>query len=88
MSRLTQSQGSTLKTVTPVVTMGITWGVRKGLAAAYTARTGRSAPVVADRTRSILSRVLWAASVTAVVVLIESIVLDALTDAEQETVEA
>ncbi len=80
MSRLPERQQNAVKAATPILTMGITFGVRKGLAAAYKAKTGRPAPLVTDRDSTILSRVLWAAAVAAVVVLVEAVVIEALSD--------
>jgi hypothetical protein len=65
------STRAALQTARPLITLGATWAVRKGLIRAYEARTGRSAPVVYSREASVASKVLWAATMAASIALIE-----------------
>ncbi len=65
------STRATLQTVRPLITLGATWAVRKGLIRGYEARTGKAAPVVYSREASVASKVLWAAAMAASIALIE-----------------
>lgn len=77
------SARSALQTARPLITIGATWVVRKGLIRGYEARTGRPAPVVYSREASMASKVLWAATMAATIALIEAVlwqILDSTTD--------
>ncbi len=58
----------------PVIALGATWVVRKGMTKGYEAGTGSPAPVIARRQASVTSRVLWSAAMGATVALIEILV--------------
>jgi hypothetical protein len=58
----------------PFITLGSTWVVRKAMMRAYEARTGRPAPVVYSREASVVSKVLWAATMAATIAIIEVVV--------------
>jgi hypothetical protein len=69
------SQARTLlRSATPVVTLGATWVVRKGMMKGYEAGTGRKAPLVRSRDASLVEKMLWAATMAAVVVLVEAVI--------------
>jgi hypothetical protein len=65
------SARSALMTARPLITLGATWAVRKGLMRGYEARTGKPAPVVYNSDASMVSKVLWAATMAATIALIE-----------------
>jgi hypothetical protein len=77
------SRRETLRTVAPLLNFGLTWGVRKGMIKAYESRTGRPAPLVHTRNGSVLATVAWAASIAAVLALVETLVIRALADDEE-----
>jgi hypothetical protein len=66
------------RTAAPLIALGTTWVVRKGMMKAYEGRTGRPAPVIYSRDASIVSKVLWAATMAATVALIEIVVMQVL----------
>jgi hypothetical protein len=70
----TSSTRSALRTARPFITVGATWVVRKGMMKGYEARTGKPAPVIYSREASMLSKVLWAATMAATIAAIEIIV--------------
>ncbi|MCU0263105.1 MAG: hypothetical protein MUF09_05445 [Candidatus Nanopelagicales bacterium] len=77
------STRTALRTARPLITVGATWVVRKGMMKAYEARTGRPAPVIYSREASMLSKVLWAATMAATIAAIEIIVWQIL-DADDD----
>jgi hypothetical protein len=77
------STRAALQTARPLITIGATWAVRKGLIRAYEARTGKSAPVVYSREASAASKVLWAATMAATIALIE-VVLWQILDSDED----
>jgi hypothetical protein len=77
------SRRETLRTVAPLLNFGLTWGVRKGMIKAYESRTGRPAPLVHTRNGSVLATVAWAASIAAVLALVETLVIRALADDDE-----
>lgn len=82
MSRVTQSR-AVLRTAAPLVSVGAAWAVRRAMVAVYESRTGKPAPLVASHERSVVAKVLWAASVAALVALIEGLVIAALGEEEE-----
>ena len=70
------------RTAAPLIAMGASWAVRKGMIKGYEARTGRPAPVIYSREASMVSRVLWAATLAGAVALIEVVVWQMLSDHE------
>jgi hypothetical protein len=76
------SRRQTLHAVAPLLNFGLTWGVRKAMIKTYESRTGRPAPMVHTRNGSVLETVLWAASIAAVLALIETMVIRTLADDE------
>ena len=58
----------------PLFTLAGTWVVRKAMMKAYQARTGKPAPVVYSREASVVSKVLWAATMAATIALIEVVI--------------
>jgi hypothetical protein len=73
----------TLRTVAPLLNLGLSWGVRKGMIKAYESRTGKPAPLVHTRNGSVLATVAWAASIAAVLALVETLVIRALAEDDQ-----
>ncbi len=78
----TTSNRTALRTAAPLITMGATWAVRKGMMKAYEARTGKPAPVVHSREASLASKVLWAAAMAGVIALIDVAIWSLLDDEE------
>jgi hypothetical protein len=68
------STRAALQSVRPLITVGATWVVRKGIIKGFEARTGRPAPVIYSRDASVASKILWAAAMAATVALVEVIV--------------
>ena len=78
MSTSTASSArSTARALAPVVQLGATWAARKGMIKAYESGTGRPAPVVRSTQSRLVEKVLWAATMAAVMVLVEVIVYKA-----------
>jgi hypothetical protein len=78
----TRSTLTALRAARPLITLGATWAVRKGMMKGYESRTGRPAPVVYSREASMMSKVLWAAAMAATIAAIEIIVWQVLDDDE------
>ena len=79
---------STARAVAPLVVLGATWAARKGMNKGYEAATGHVAPRAVEREPSLVSKVLWAAAMSAVVVLVESLIwkaIDAFDDDPEAT---
>ena len=76
------SARATARTLAPVLSMGATWAARKGMIKAYESKTGKPAPLVRSRQAPVLEKVLWAAAMSALIVLIEAIVWKAVGDEE------
>lgn len=70
------------RTAAPLISLGVTWVVRKGMMKGYESRTGRPAPVVHSREASLISKVVWAATMAAVLALVETVVWEMLSDDE------
>jgi hypothetical protein len=66
------------KYLAPVITLGTTIIVRRGMIAAYRNITGKPAPTVQSRNSPLLTKMLWSASMASVVTLVESLVLRAV----------
>ena len=77
------SARAALQTARPLITLGATWAVRKGLIRGYEARTGKPAPVVYSKEASVVSKVLWAATMAATIALIE-VVLWQIIDSDDD----
>ena len=77
------STRSALRTARPLITLGATWVVRKGMMKGYEARTGKPAPVIYSRDASVVSKVLWAAGMAATIAAIE-IVLWQILDSDDD----
>jgi hypothetical protein len=60
-----------LRTTAPLITLGATYLARKGLMKGYEARTGRPAPLIRSREASAMQKILWAATMAAVLALVE-----------------
>ncbi len=69
---------STARMLAPIVVLGATWAARKGMNKGYEAATGHVAPRAAEREPSLVSKVLWAAAMAGVVVLVESLIWSAI----------
>ena len=76
------SARATARTLAPVLSMGSTWAARKGMIKAYESKTGKPAPLVRSRQAPVLEKVLWAAAMSALIVLIEAIVWKAVGEEE------
>ena len=76
------SARATARTLAPVLSMGATWAARKGMIKAYESSTGKPAPLVRSRQSPVLEKVLWAAAMSALIVLIEAIVWKAVGEEE------
>lgn len=76
------SARATARTLAPVLSMGATWAARKGMIKAYESKTGKPAPLVRSRQAPVLEKVLWAAAMSALIVLIEAIVWKAVGEEE------
>lgn len=72
-----------VRSLSPVIAMVASYGVRKALASGYEHRTGKPAPLVTSTRSSLAARVLWTASVAAAVALVEALVFDWLSRREQ-----
>jgi len=70
----TSSARSTARALAPVISMGATWAARKAMITVYESKTGRPAPLVRSRQAPVLEKVLWAATMSALIVLIEAVV--------------
>jgi hypothetical protein len=66
------------RSAAPLIALGTTWVVRKAMMKAYEGRTGKPAPVVYSREASVVSKVIWAATMAATVALIEIVVTQVL----------
>lgn len=64
----------TARTIAPIVAMGATWAVRKGLSSAYARRTGHVPPQADDTETSLASALAWAIATAAVSVTIEVVI--------------
>ena len=73
---------ATARSLAPVISMGATWAARKGMIKAYESKTGKPAPLVRSRQAPVLEKVLWAAAMSALIVLIEAIVWQAIGEEE------
>lgn len=73
---------SAARTAAPLITMGTTWAARKGLMKGYEAKTGQPAPIIRSRNATLLQKVLWAATMAAVIALVEVIVWQVIGDEE------
>lgn len=62
--------------------MGATWAARKVLIKGYEAKTGKPAPLLASREASIVAKVVWAASLAAVLALVEAVIWKVLAEEE------
>lgn len=82
MSPVSPGGRQVARAAAPLITMGATWVVRKGMISVYESRTGKPAPLVGSRNGSIITRVAWAASVAAVIALVETLVMRALDEDE------
>ncbi|HYN57640.1 MAG TPA: hypothetical protein VES03_10630 [Motilibacterales bacterium] len=78
------SARAALQSARPLITIGATWAVRKGLIRGYEARTGKPAPVVYSRDASVASKVIWAATMAATIALIEAVLWQILDSVEDE----
>jgi hypothetical protein len=67
----TSSNRAMVRAASPLITMGATWAVRKSMISIYEARTGKPAPLVYSRDASLVSKVVWAATMAGVIALIE-----------------
>jgi hypothetical protein len=76
----TPSARTLARTTAPLIAMGASWAVRKAMVKAYEARTGKPAPVIYSREASVVSKVLWAATLAGVVALSEVVVWKMLAD--------
>ncbi|HEX6887083.1 MAG TPA: DUF4235 domain-containing protein [Candidatus Nanopelagicales bacterium] len=65
---------TTARTLAPLITMGAAFGARKVMVKGYESRTGRPAPLVRSANGTIVEKILWAATMAAVLALIEAIV--------------
>ena len=63
------------KIIAPIVAIGATWAVQKGLSAVYTKATGHQPPRASDPDASLRRILLWAAT-TAVAVAVVNVVVD------------
>lgn len=63
------------KIVAPLLAIGATWAVQRGLSAAYTKATGNQPPRASDPDASLRRIVVWAAT-TAVAVAVVNVVID------------
>jgi len=75
------------RTAVPLVSMGATWAARKGLMKGYEAKTGKPAPLLSSRDASIVSKVVWAASLAAVLALVEAVIWKLLAEEEEPPAE-
>ncbi len=66
------------RTAAPLIALATTWVVRKAMMKAYEGRTGKPAPVIYSRDASVVSKVLWAATMAATVALVEIVVTQVL----------
>jgi hypothetical protein len=66
------------KIIAPLLAIGATWAVQKGLSAAYTKATGHQPPRANDPDASLRRIILWAAT-TAVAVAVVNVVVDRMT---------
>jgi hypothetical protein len=66
------------KIIAPLVAIGATWAVQKGLSAAYTKATGHQPPRASDPDASLRRIIVWAAT-TAVAVAVVNVVVDRMT---------
>lgn len=73
---------TTLRSAAPLVAMGATWAVRKGMIKGYERSTGKPAPVVRSTEATLMQKVLWAAAMAGMIALIEVVVWNLLSDEE------
>jgi len=66
------------RSATPLITLGVTWVVRKAMMSAYESRTGRPAPVIHSRDASFVSKVLWSATLATTIAIAEILVFQVL----------
>jgi Protein of unknown function (DUF4235) len=66
------------KIIAPLLAIGATWAVQKGLSAVYTKTTGHQPPRANDPDASLRRIVVWAAT-TAVAVAVVNVVIDRMT---------
>lgn len=85
MSAATHSAGtvrSLARSSAPLITMGATILARKGMMKGYEARTGKKPPLVRSREATMVQKMLWAAAMAAVIVVVEAVVWNLLVDDE------
>lgn len=86
MSAVTATSSTSKHTVAtavaPLIALSATWVARKALINVYESATGRPAPVIHNRQASIRSRVLWSATMSATVTVIEILVWRMLDDSQ------
>ncbi len=75
---------TTLRAAAPLVAMGATWAVRKGMVKGYEKSTGHAAPVVRSSEATLLQKVLWAAAVAGAIALIEVVVWSFFDDEQDD----
>lgn len=73
---------ATARTLQPVIALGATWAARKAMISIYESRTGRPAPLVQSREASLAHKMVWAATMSAVLVAVEAIVWAVVGDDE------
>jgi hypothetical protein len=74
----TNRDRSMARATAPLIAMGATWAVRKGMISIYEARTGKPAPVIYSREASVVSKVVWAAAMAGVIAVVEVVVMQLL----------
>lgn len=72
------STSRSIRTATPLITVGVTWLVRKAMMTAYESRTGKPAPVIHSREASFVSKVLWSATLATTIAIVEIVVFQVL----------
>ena len=67
-----------LRSTAPLITLGATYMARKALMKGYEARTGKPAPLIRSRQATAMQKILWAATMAAVLALVEVAVWKAI----------
>ncbi len=73
-----ETQRNLARATVPLITLAATWVARKAMINGYERSTGKKAPLIHSRNGSVLSKMAWAASMAAVVALIEVVVWNVL----------
>lgn len=74
----TETRRNLTRAAVPLITLAATYVARKGMIKGYESSTGKKAPLIHSRNGSVMTKVAWAATMAAVITLIEVVVWNVL----------